>query len=198
MIDTFVQRMEAASAAQEYELAARFRDQVAKLMSTPAGREWVNRFGHMLGRFAIHFAGIPPHPSRPVSDRSTAASAGVVSMHLVVGSKPPGVPCRIEEALIGIEFHGQFDGFFHRFFGFAGQPDDEEADGFGFTVLCNDAVGLHPYFCVRRVLNRLSDGEKVVLINGDGAAEDQALAVVPGQHDRRFGGQPAEYRFQYN
>ena len=36
VIDTFVERMEAASAAQEYELAARFRDQVAKLKEVEA------------------------------------------------------------------------------------------------------------------------------------------------------------------
>ena len=36
VIDTFVERMEAASAAQEYELAARFRDQVAKLKEIEA------------------------------------------------------------------------------------------------------------------------------------------------------------------
>jgi excinuclease ABC subunit C len=42
VIDTFVERMEAASAAQEYELAARFRDQVAKLKEVEA-RQLVSR-----------------------------------------------------------------------------------------------------------------------------------------------------------
>jgi len=42
VIDTFVERMEAASAAQEYELAARFRDQVAKLKEIEA-RQLVSR-----------------------------------------------------------------------------------------------------------------------------------------------------------
>jgi excinuclease ABC subunit C len=36
VIDTFVQRMENASAAQQYEQAARFRDQIAKLKETEA------------------------------------------------------------------------------------------------------------------------------------------------------------------
>ncbi|HSM29242.1 MAG TPA: excinuclease ABC subunit UvrC, partial [Woeseiaceae bacterium] len=42
VINTFVQRMEAASDAQEYELAARFRDQIAKLKEIEA-RQLVSR-----------------------------------------------------------------------------------------------------------------------------------------------------------
>ncbi len=42
VINTFVERMEAASAAQEYELAARFRDQIAKLKEIEA-RQLVSR-----------------------------------------------------------------------------------------------------------------------------------------------------------
>ena len=42
VIDTFVKRMEKASEAQEYELAARFRDQVAKLKEIEA-RQLVSR-----------------------------------------------------------------------------------------------------------------------------------------------------------
>ena len=42
VIDTFVERMEAASAAQEYELAARFRDQISRLKEVEA-RQLVSR-----------------------------------------------------------------------------------------------------------------------------------------------------------
>ncbi|MDH3849358.1 MAG: excinuclease ABC subunit UvrC, partial [Gammaproteobacteria bacterium] len=42
VINTFVERMEAASSAQEYELAARFRDQIAKLKEIEA-RQLVSR-----------------------------------------------------------------------------------------------------------------------------------------------------------
>ena len=42
VIDTFVRRMEAAAEAQEYELAARFRDQIAKLKEIEA-RQLVSR-----------------------------------------------------------------------------------------------------------------------------------------------------------
>jgi excinuclease ABC subunit C len=42
VIDTFVRRMEAAAGAQEYELAARFRDQIAKLKEIEA-RQLVSR-----------------------------------------------------------------------------------------------------------------------------------------------------------
>jgi excinuclease ABC subunit C len=42
VIDTFVERMEAASDAQQYELAARFRDQIAKLKEIEA-RQLVSR-----------------------------------------------------------------------------------------------------------------------------------------------------------
>ncbi len=42
VIDTFVERMETASGAQEYELAARFRDQIAKLKEIEA-RQLVSR-----------------------------------------------------------------------------------------------------------------------------------------------------------
>ena len=42
VVSTFVERMEAASAAQEYELAARFRDQIAKLKEIEA-RQLVSR-----------------------------------------------------------------------------------------------------------------------------------------------------------
>ena len=39
LINTFVERMEAAADAQEYELAARFRDQISKLKEIEA-RGW--------------------------------------------------------------------------------------------------------------------------------------------------------------
>src|SRR5690606_8522830 len=39
------------------------------------------------------------------------------------------------------------------------------------------------------VLDRLADGEQVMLVDGEGAAEDEALAIVVADRDRRRLGQ---------
>ena len=46
----------------------------------------------------------------------------------------------------------------------------------------------------RRVLDLVLDGEQVIVVDRDAAVEDEALAIVPGQIERRRRGQFAAGR----
>ena len=71
---------------------------------------------------------------------------------------------------------------------------DEEAGDRRRACPADQAIGIQRDTLVAGVTDRLGNGEEVVLVEGNAALEDQALAIVPGQRHWRFGSERAAVR----